>query len=43
VNPSQNLVSPRITGWVDNVNDVHPKRWVCFRDQQGSIADRRKP
>ena len=17
-------------GWVDNINDVHPKRWVCF-------------
>lgn len=32
VNPSQNLVNPRITGWVDNVADVHPKRWVCFRE-----------
>ncbi len=31
VNPSQNLVSPRLAGWVDNINDVHPKRWVCFK------------
>jgi oligopeptide transport system substrate-binding protein len=32
VNPCQNLVSPRVTGWVDNIPDVHPKRWVCFRN-----------
>lgn len=31
VGPSRNLVSRRITGWVDNVNDVHPKRWMCLR------------
>jgi oligopeptide transport system substrate-binding protein len=31
VNPSHNLVSPRLTGWADNLDDVHPKRWVCFK------------
>ena len=29
VNPSHNLVNPGVTGWVDNLNDVHPKRWLC--------------
>jgi ABC-type oligopeptide transport system substrate-binding subunit len=32
VGPSRNLVSPRLSGWVDNVNDVHPKRWICLRE-----------
>lgn len=33
MNPSHNLVSPRVTGWTDNLDDVHPKRWVCVRPQ----------
>ena len=32
VNPSLNLVNPKVTGWIDNLGDVHPKRWVCFRE-----------
>lgn len=31
MNPSHNLVSPRVTGWIDNLDDVHPKRWVCLK------------
>lgn len=31
VNPSHNLVSPRLTGWRDNLDDVHPKRWMCTK------------
>jgi len=26
-----NLVSPRITGWVDNAVDIHPVRYLCVR------------
>jgi oligopeptide transport system substrate-binding protein len=26
-----NLVSPRITGWVDNAVDIHPVRYLCRR------------
>jgi len=26
---STNLVSPQITGWVDNESDVHPIRYLC--------------
>ena len=26
-----NLVSPRVTGWVDNAVDVHPVRYLCLR------------
>ena len=26
-----NLVSPRITGWVDNAVDIHPARYLCMR------------
>ena len=26
-----NLVSPRVTGWVDNAVDVHPARYLCRR------------
>lgn len=29
---SQNLVSPRVTGWVDNLVDHHPTRYLCFKD-----------
>jgi oligopeptide transport system substrate-binding protein len=27
-----NLVSPRITGWIDNDADVHPVRDLCRND-----------
>jgi oligopeptide transport system substrate-binding protein len=27
---SKNLVSPKITGWVDNLPDYHRTRWLCF-------------
>ena len=30
---SHNLVSPRLTGWVDNPPDVHEARWLCWRGQ----------
>jgi oligopeptide transport system substrate-binding protein len=26
-----NLVSPRVTGWVDNAVDIHPARYLCMR------------
>ena len=29
---SRNLVSPRLTGWVDNVEDFHRIRWMCLKD-----------
>ena len=28
---TQHLVSPRVQGWVDNIMDVHPTRWLSFR------------
>jgi oligopeptide transport system substrate-binding protein len=28
---SRNLVSPKITGWVDNVEDFHRIRWMCLK------------
>jgi oligopeptide transport system substrate-binding protein len=29
---SRNFVSPKITGWADNIVDHHRKRWMCFSD-----------
>lgn len=29
---SRNLVTPRLTGWVDNVEDFHRIRWMCLKD-----------
>lgn len=29
---SFNLISPRITGFVDNVEDIHRARWMCIAD-----------
>jgi oligopeptide transport system substrate-binding protein len=28
---SRNLVSPRVTGWVDNIADRHRARWLCLK------------
>jgi oligopeptide transport system substrate-binding protein len=36
---SRNFVSPKVTGWVDNIVDHHRKRWMCFSD----AAARRAP
>jgi len=30
------LVSPQITGWVDNANHIHRTRYLCFADQGGA-------
>lgn len=32
-----NLVSPHITGWVDNDADVHPIRYLCRNDAPGRM------
>ena len=29
-NINYNLVSPKVTGWVDNIGDKHPSRYMCF-------------
>jgi oligopeptide transport system substrate-binding protein len=28
---NRNIVSPRITGWVDNVENFHRARWLCMK------------
>lgn len=32
---SRNLVNPKITGWVDNIIDRHPTRYLCVKGQKG--------
>lgn len=32
--PSSNLVHPDVTGFVDNVEDDHRHRWMCFRNAE---------
>ena len=29
---NKNLVNPRVTGWVDNLTDIHRSRYLCFAD-----------
>jgi oligopeptide transport system substrate-binding protein len=29
---NKNLVSPRVTGWTDNITDWHRSRYLCFKD-----------
>ncbi len=36
--PSSNLVNPSVTGFVDNVQDTHRKRWMCFKDAEARRA-----
>jgi oligopeptide transport system substrate-binding protein len=31
---NRNLVSPRVTGWVDNAVDIHRARYLCTTDAQ---------
>ncbi len=28
---NRNLVSPRVTGWVDNPPSFHRTRWMCLK------------
>ena len=35
---SKNLVSPKITGWVDNLPDWHLTRWLCFAGHKAAAA-----
>jgi oligopeptide transport system substrate-binding protein len=35
---NRNLVSPRITGWVDNAVDIHRARYLCTTDAQKAGA-----
>ena len=35
-----NLVSPHITGWVDNDADVHPIRYMCRNDAPGAAIEK---
>ena len=31
---SDTLVNPKNTGWVDNIIDLHPTRYLCTKDAQ---------
>ena len=30
-NMNKNLVNPRVTGWVDNIENWHRARWLCVK------------
>ena len=32
---AKSLVNPRVTGWVDNIVDIHRTRYLCFADVEG--------
>ena len=32
---NKNLVSPRVTGWTNNITDWHRSRYLCFKDAAG--------
>jgi hypothetical protein len=32
---SDTLVNPRVTGWVDNLLNYHPARYLCFAGAKG--------
>ena len=41
---SANLVNPRVTGWVDNITDLHPSQYLCFKDaKRGAGVSRAAP
>lgn len=33
---TKNLVSPDVTGWEDNVMDIHRSRYLCFKDAKSA-------
>jgi oligopeptide transport system substrate-binding protein len=35
---NRNLVSPRVTGWVDNAVDIHRARYLCTTDAAGDAG-----
>ena len=40
---NKNLVNPRITGWVDNVVDRHPARYLCESRPPGTVTAAQTP
>jgi oligopeptide transport system substrate-binding protein len=38
---NKNLVSPQITGWVDNLTDFHRTRYLCFKGHSASAPSSR--
>lgn len=40
---NRNLVSPRVSGWVDNPTDIHRMRYLCTTDAQPAAASDTAP
>ena len=38
-----NLVSPRVTGWVDNAVDIHPVKYLCPKAADTPATANREP